>query len=549
MKTTYKQNLIAAALFCAVAFTTTIARAADPLPSWNNGKAKQSIITFVEKVTKPGSPDFVPVPERIAVFDNDGTLWSEQPVPVQFYFVADRVKALAPQHPEWQTKEPFASLLKGDVKGALESSGDHGLMELFMATHTGMTADEFAQSVKDWIATAKHPETGKRFLDMTYQPMLEVLAYLRANGFKNFIVSGGGIEFMRVWTEAAYGIPPEQVIGSSMKTKFELRDGKAVLVRLPALNFNDDKADKPVGINQHIGRRPIAAFGNSVGDQQMLEYAHSGSGARFELLVLHDDAKREFAYGPARGLPDVKYGFFTTALEDHAKKDGWTVVSMKDDWKTVFTSDTVAIDILLQPDATMLQHAAAINERLLKAYPQGFALDEAHTPHITMLQCFVRKSDLEKLYAAEQKVFVAANVTKMKLDAFKLYYIPAGGGLGVAGICAKPTPEILKLQADIIAAAAPFNLRDGPIGAFTAGHDNPAIDKAIIGYVSTFEQIGAGEKFNPHVSTGNGPTEFLDKMNAEPFESFTFSPAGAAVYQLGPFGTAAKPLKVWDLKH
>ena len=353
---------------------SSVAFAADPLPSWNDGQAKQSVIEFVEKVTKPGSPDFVPVPERIAVYDNDGTLWSEQPVPVQFYFVADRVKALAPQHPEWKDKEPFASLLRGDVKAALESSGDHGLMELFMATHTGMTTDEFAQQVKDWITTAKHPTTGKRFVDMTYQPMLEVLAYLRANGFKNFIVSGGGIEFMRPWTEAAYGIPPEQVIGSSMKTKFELRDGKAVLVRLPALNFNDDKADKPVGINQHIGRRPIAAFGNSVGDQQMLEYTQSGSGARFELLVLHDDAAREFAYGPARGLPDVKYGFFTPALEDHAKKDGWTVVSMKDDWKQVFPaapSEVTAIDILLEPDATMLQHSADNNARLLKVYPKA----------------------------------------------------------------------------------------------------------------------------------------------------------------------------------
>jgi phosphoglycolate phosphatase-like HAD superfamily hydrolase len=298
-------NLIAIALLCALAMTTTIAHAADPsaslgagpLPSWNDGAAKKSVVEFVAKVTKEGGPDFVPPAERIAVFDNDGTLWSEQPVPVQFYFVADRVKALAPQHPEWKTKEPFASLLRGDVKGALEG-GDHGLMELFMATHTGMTTDEFAQMVKDWIATAKHPVTGKRFLDMTYQPMLEVLAYLRANGFKNFIVSGGGIEFMRVWTEQAYGIPPEQVVGSSMKTKFELRDGKPVLVRLPQLNFYDDKGDKPVGINQHIGRRPVMAFGNSVGDQQMLEYTQGGSGARFELLVLHDDAAREFPYGP-----------------------------------------------------------------------------------------------------------------------------------------------------------------------------------------------------------------------------------------------------------
>ena len=224
------------------------------------------------------------------------------------------MKALAPQHPEWKDKEPFASLFKGDLKTAL-AGGDHGLMELFVATHTGMTTDEFAQIVKDWIATAKHPQTGKRFLDMTYQPMLEVLAYLRANGFKNFIVSGGGIEFMRPWAEKAYGIPPEQVVGSSMKTKFELRDGKPVLVRLPELNFNDDKADKPVGINQHIGRRPIAAFGNSRGDQRCWNTRRAAAARGSMLLVLHDDAAREFAYGPARGLPDVKYGDFTPALE------------------------------------------------------------------------------------------------------------------------------------------------------------------------------------------------------------------------------------------
>jgi hypothetical protein len=546
MKITRKQSHLTIALIGALAFTATIARAADPLPSWNDGPAKQSIITFVEKVTKAGSPDFVPVPERIAVYDNDGTLWSEQPVPVQFYFVADRVKALAGQHPEWKTKEPFASLLKGDVKGALEG-GDHGLMELFMATHTGMTADEFAQTVKDWIATAKHPTTGKRFVDMTYQPMLEVLAYLRANGFKNFIVSGGGIEFMRVWTEQAYGIPPEQVIGSSMKTKFELRDGKAVLVRLPALNFNDDKGDKPVGINQHIGRRPIAAFGNSVGDQQMLEYTQSGSGARFELLVLHDDAKREFAYGPARGLPDVKYGFFTPALEDHAKKDGWTVVSMKNDWKTVFPSEITAIDILLEPDATMLQKCEANNARLLGVFPKGFSLDAMHTPHITLIQRFVRTADLDKVYAAAAQVLTAANVKAMKLEAFKYYYAP-GGAVGVAGICAKPTPEIVKLQADIIAATKPFTVETGPIGAFTAPHGDSATDGMLISYVATFVPKMSGENFNPHVSTGVAPVAYLDAMLAEPFENFTFSPAGAAVYQLGPFGSAAKLLKQIDLK-
>jgi phosphoglycolate phosphatase-like HAD superfamily hydrolase len=543
------QHLIVAAFLCALALTTTNAHAVDSLPSWNDGAAKKSIVEFVAKVTKEGGPDFVPPAERIAVFDNDGTLWAEQPLPVQLYFALDRVKALAPQHPEWKTKEPFASLLKGDLKTAL-AGGDHALLELLMATHAGNTTAEFEQIVKDWIATAKHPRTGRLYTEMVYQPMLELLAYLRANGFKNFIVSGGGIEFMRVWTEKVYGIPPEQVVGSSIKTKFEMRDGKPVLVRLPELNFIDDKAGKPVAINQHIGRRPVMAFGNSVGDQQMLEYTQGGSGARFELLVLHDDAVREFPYGPARGLPNVKLGAFTPALDEHAKKDGWTVVSMKDDWKTIFPaaqSEITAIDILLLPDATMLKQAAANNARLLGVFPKGFALDAAHHPHITMLQCFVRTADLDNVYAAEEKVFAAANVNAMKLDAVKLYYIPAGA-LGLAGIVAKPTPELLKLQEDIIAAAKPFMLETGPIGAFTAGHDNPAIDVALIQYVSTFDPNASGAKFNPHVSTGTAPKEYLDKMLAEPFKPFTFSPAGAAVYQLGPFGTAAKKLKEWELK-
>ena len=335
MKNSRRQFCITVALACALAFTASVAAAADPLPSWNDGKAKQSIIAFVEKVTKPGSPDFVPVPERIATFDNDGTLWCEQPVPVQLFFALDRVKALAPQHPEWKTQEPFASLLKGDLNNAL-AGGDHAILELFMATHTGMTTVEFEQVVKDWIAIAKHPKTGKLYTEMVYQPMLELLAYLRANGFKTFIVSGGGIEFMRPWAEQVYGIPPEQVIGSSVKTKFEMHDGQPVLVRLPELNFNDDKGGKPVGINQHIGRRPVMAFGNSDGDREMLEYTQGGGGARFMLLVLHDDAAREYAYGPAKGLPDAKLGAFTQALYDQAKKDNWTVVSMKDDWKRIF---------------------------------------------------------------------------------------------------------------------------------------------------------------------------------------------------------------------
>jgi hypothetical protein len=532
-------------LFVLLLFTN-VAFAADPLPSWNEGAAKKSIVEFVAKVTTPGSPDFVPVPERIATFDNDGTLWCEQPLPVQLFLALDRVKTLAPQHPEWKTQEPFAALLKGDLKTAL-AGGDHALLELMMATHTGMTTVEFEQIVKDWIATAKHPKTGKLYTDMVYQPMLEVLAYLRANGFKTFIVSGGGIEFMRPWAEQVYGIPPEQVIGSSAKTQFEMRDGKPVLLRLPELNFIDDKAGKPVGINQHIGRRPVAAFGNSTGDQQMLQYTQGGSGARFELLVLHDDAVREYAYGPARGLPDVKLGAFPPALDDYAKTNGWTVVSMKDDWKQVFPSQpsVTAIDILLEPDAIMLKHAAANNDRLLGVFPKGFALDSAHRPHITLIQRFVRTADLDQVYAAVGKVFADANVNAMKLEAFKYYYAPAGA-VGVAGICAKPTPELLKLQADIIAAVAPFTEEAGPIGAFTAPHDDPVNDAGLIQYVATFVPKMSGTNFNPHVSTGVASKVYLDKMLAEPFDSFTFSPAGAAVYQLGPFGTAAKKLKEWN---
>ncbi len=543
------RNLLVGALLSAWALTTALAQPADPLPSWNYGPAKESIVDFVTKVTTAGSPDFVPVPERIAVFDNDGTLWCEQPVPVQLYFALDRVKVLAPQHPEWKDKEPFASLLKGDMKTAL-AGGDHALLELMMATHAGMTTVEFEKIVKDWIATAKHPETGKLFTEMTYQPMLELLGYLRANGFKNFIVSGGGIEFMRPWTEQVYGIPPEQVVGSSVKTKFEIRDGKPVLMRLPELNFNDDKGDKPVGINQHIGRRPIAAFGNSVGDQQMLEYTQGGSGARFELLVLHDDAAREFAYGPARGLPDVKLGYFTPALDEHAKKDGWTVVSMKDDWKQVFPSGqapVTAIDILLEPDATMLRHAEANNARLRKFFPKGFALDATHRPHITIVQRFVRTADLDKLYAAVGKVLAAANVTGMKLEAFKYYYIPMKD-TGLAGIVARPTPALLELQQAVIAAVAAFTVERGDSSAFVTTPEDPVIDPSLIDYVSAFVPKSSGGHYNPHVTTGVGPRTYLDQMLAEPFEPFTFSPAGAAVYQLGQFGTAAKKLKQWDLK-
>jgi phosphoglycolate phosphatase-like HAD superfamily hydrolase len=317
----------------ALALAATIVRAQDPLPSWNDGPAKQAIVNFVAKVTKEGSSDFVPPAERVAAFDNDGTLWAEQPMYVQFLFALDRANKLAPQHLEWKDKEPFASLLKGDLKGAL-AGGERAMEEIVMATHAGMTTEEYERIVKDWIATAKHPRFKRPYTECVYQPMLELLAYLRAKGFKTFIVSGGSIEFMRPWTERVYGIPPEQVVGSSIKTKFEMRDGKPALVRLPEINFIDDKENKPIGINEHIGRRPIAAFGNSDGDRQMLEWTGAGSGARLMMLVHHDDAVREFAYGAESGI-----GNFSDALMAEAKKNGWPVISMKDDWKTIFPPD------------------------------------------------------------------------------------------------------------------------------------------------------------------------------------------------------------------
>lgn len=343
-----KIGTFATGTMAALLLFVTAAFAADPLPSWNDGPAKQAIIGFVDGATREGSPTYVPPAERIATFDNDGTLWSEQPIPVQLYFAIDRVKALAPRHPEWATQEPYASLLKGDPNKAL-AGGEKALAAIVMATHAGMTTTEFEQIVSDWIATARHPGTGRLFTGMVYQPMLEVLAYLRANQFKTYIVSGGGIEFMRAWVERVYGIPPEQVVGSSIKTRFERRDGKAALVRLPELNFIDDKAGKAVGINLHIGRIPRAAFGNSDGDREMLEYTQSGPGARFMLLVLHDDAAREFAYGPAKGLPNVKLGAFTQPLYDQAMKAGWTVVSMKGDWKTVFPPQTPSVTAIPKP--------------------------------------------------------------------------------------------------------------------------------------------------------------------------------------------------------
>ena len=303
--------------------------AAGPLPSWNDTAPRQAVLSFVEKVTKEGSSDFVPPAERIAVFDNDGILWAEQPMYFQLIFALDRIKALAPEHPEWKEKEPFASVLKGDLKSAL-AGGEKALVQLVMATHAGMSTDAFEKVVKEWIATAKHPITGRLFTDMIYLPMVELLDFLRANGFKTYIVSGGGIEFMRPWTATTYGIPPEHVIGSSAGLKYEVRDGKPMLIKLPEFAHIDDKEGKPVGIQRHIGRRPIAAFGNSDGDFQVLEWTTSGSGARLGVIVHHTDAKREWAYDRTSHI-----GKLDKALDASIEK-GWIVVSMKDDWNRIY---------------------------------------------------------------------------------------------------------------------------------------------------------------------------------------------------------------------
>jgi hypothetical protein len=315
-------------LFVVCSLVSTHAQT-DPLPSWNDTAPKKAIEAFVEKVTKDGSPDFVPIDERIATFDNDGTLWVEQPMYTQLAFVIARVKELAPQHPEWKTTQPFQGVLEGDLK-AVAATGEKGLIQLMAATHTGMSVEEFHKIVLDWLATAQHPRFKRPYTQCVYQPMLELLAYLRVNGFKTFIVSGGGVEFMRPWTEKVYGVPPEQVVGSSVKTKFQMVNGKPELMRLPEINFIDDHEGKPVGINQYIGRRPIAAFGNSDGDLQMLQWTAAGRGVRFMLLVHHTDADREYAYDRKS-----EFGQLDKAL-DEANAKGWTVVDMKNDWKTIF---------------------------------------------------------------------------------------------------------------------------------------------------------------------------------------------------------------------
>ncbi len=312
-----------------VIFVSGSAVAKDSLPSWNEGPAKQAIVDFVAAVTDEKGKDYVEPVDRIAVFDNDGTLWVEYPMYTQVLFAFERVKELAPQHPEWKTTQPFKALLEGDMK-TVGASGMKGLMEILMATHSGMTAAEFEKDVSDWLGTNKQPTFKRLYTECIYQPQLELLKYLRANGFKTFIVSGGGIAFMRTFSEKAYGIPPEQVVGSSVVAEFQVKDGKPSLVRQPKLNFNNDKAGKPVGIYQHIGRRPILAFGNSDSDMQMIEYTMAADGRRLGLFVHHTDADREYAYDRKSHV-----GTLDKVL-DKAGITGWIIVDMKKDWKKVF---------------------------------------------------------------------------------------------------------------------------------------------------------------------------------------------------------------------
>jgi len=328
MRRNFLTSLIVVGAFGAISFSSA-AVAQDPLPSWNDGATKTAIVEFVSAVSDEGGADFVAPADRIATFDNDGTLWAEQPMYVQLAFALDEVKAMAPDHPEWKDKEPFKSVLADDMKG-VAASGKKGVEEIIAATHAGMSTADFAKTASDWIKTAKNAKTGKLNTAMIYQPMLELIDYLKANDFDVFIVSGGGIEFMRPWTEQTYGIPPENVVGSSIKLKYEVTDNGPILLREAEIDFVDDGPGKPVGIQTHIGKRPIAAFGNSDGDYQMLEWTTKGPGRTLGMIVHHDDAEREFAYDR-----DSHFGKLDKAM-DAASSEGWVLISMKDDWKQIF---------------------------------------------------------------------------------------------------------------------------------------------------------------------------------------------------------------------
>jgi len=334
-KTFWLFSILAGAFLVMAAPGLAQGKAQDPLPSWNEGPVKQAIVSFVQKVTDKSGLAYVPPEDRIATFDQDGTTWVEHPLYTQAMFALDRVHELAPKHPEWKTEPPFKAIL-GNDREAVAKFTDADWGKIIGVTHSGMTIEAFRKIAQEWLARAKHPRFKRPYTELVYQPMLEVMQYLRTNGFKTYIVTGSGQEFVRVYGEKVYGVPPEQVVGSDLATKYAYQDGKPVLMRLPKVFFNDNYAGKAIGINLFIGKRPLAAFGNSTGDRQMLEWTQAGDGSRLMMMVLHDDGKREYAYGPAQGLPDTRVGTFTQALYEQAKKQGWVVISMENDWNKIF---------------------------------------------------------------------------------------------------------------------------------------------------------------------------------------------------------------------
>jgi hypothetical protein len=514
------------------------------LPSWNDGPAKAAILEFVGRVTTPDGADYAPPSERIAVFDNDGTLWCEQPLQPQVFFLIDRVKRLAAQDPGLKDRQPFRALLDLDLNTLL-GLGKQALLELAFATHAGMSQEAFDEIAGPWLAAARHPRLSRRFQDCAYQPQLELLDLLRANAFKVFIVTGGGGDFVRAISEEAYGVPPEQVIGSSMKTRFEMLDGRAHLMKLSQLDrFNDGEA-KPQSIGLHIGRRPLLAFGNSDGDLPMLLHVKSGAGARIALLLHHDDQEREFAYDR-----DFRLSPLAEAL-DKAGAYGLTVVSMKRDWNTIFThasrevpmTDAIAIDVLLEPDTVLVEHAKAVNAELRQNYPQGFALDPAHAPHITLVQRYVRSSDLDAVTAAVTGAVQASLPLHLQADGYSHI---AGGGIGLLNYRIKHSDDLSDLEARVVAAVQPFAISGGAAEAFAHAADEQ-INEETIKYVEAFVPAASGDKYDPHVTLGVAKLDYAQDLEAEPFRPFGFDGLNVAIYQLGNFGTAQK--RLWSLKH
>ena len=519
----------------------------DPLPSWNDGLAKQAIVAFVKETTDLANPKFVPTAERIAVFDNDGTLWPENPMPFQLAYAVDTLKQMAAQKPELNQDPMVQAALAGDFAKLLEGPHHDGLLHIIALTHAGMTTEEFEADVENWLATARHPRYGKPYDQLTYQPMQEVLSYLRANGFKTFIVSGGGADFMRVWSERVYGIPPEQIVGSAGRATYELKPSGPVLVKTLDYLFVDDKDGKPVGIHEFIGRRPIAAFGNSDGDKAMLEYTTIGNPRpSLGMIIHHTDAEREYAYD----AHPKSSGKLVEALQD-APQRGWIVVDMKSDWKRVFALEPngpsgvedrlIAIDVLLQPDGKMLEEAANWNAQMREQSPEGFALDEQHAPHITLVQRFIAESDLGSVLAAVDRVKSAFDIANMQMTATGLYDIPSGK-IGVAGIVIEPSDELLALQEAVIEAVNPFARTGGDASAFVPDATGTPFDPLLFKYVDTFVPNQTGKKFNPHVTIGIAPLGWLEDLEKQPFSTFTFGAKGIATYRLGNFGTASKLL-------